>query len=305
MFKGSNSLVVVVSSLFVVIIIFIANQPHSFWDGIVMGGGVGISIYGQYRIATENTLFAMPETGIGLFPDVGSLYWMPRLLANHPGVAVYLALTGQRLRAPDLLYCGLATHYVPAAQLDHLEAALVTATQSVQPTRSVENVLALVLSTYHQPPKVDPQDSSLAQNKTAIAQVFGSALKDRNYGVETICENLKQRNDEFGRQTLETLQSMSPTSLKVTLEGLRRGAQCASLGEDLAMEFRVAQHCMKPGSDFREGVRAALVDKDGKPQWNPATLSQVTEEMVESFFAPIPYEWEIPFADESNKPAKL
>ena len=260
-----------------------------------MGGGVGISIYGQYRVATEHALFAMPETGIGLFPDVGSLYWMPRLLAQHPGLAVYLALTGARLKAPDLVYCGLATHYVPSAQLPALEAALVKATtQQSSSLASAESIVEPVLSAFHEKPPVEPQASSLAQNQQAIAAVFGPALDDKQYGVENICAALQQRNDDFGRTTLETLATLSPTSLKVTLEGLRRGAAVATLGEDLVMEYRLAQHCMLPGSDFREGVRATLVDKDGKPQWNPSTLEAVTDEMVQAFFAPIAHEWEIP-----------
>lgn len=260
-----------------------------------MGGGVGISIYGHYRVATENTVFAMPETAIGLFPDVGSMYWMPRLLSphTHAGIAVYLALTGQRLRAADLVYCGLATHHVPAAQLNDLEAALVTASTQQQ-SSSPNDILAPVLSSYHSTPAIPPEESHLAKHKDAIADVFGPALEDGQYGVETICSALQQRSDDFGRTTLQTLQGMSPTSLKVTLEGLRRGAAVGSLGEDLVMEFRMAQHFMRPGSDFREGVRAALVDKDGKPQWNPASLEAVTDKMVESYFAPLSHEWEVP-----------
>lgn len=272
------------------------SQMHSFWDGIVMGGGVGISIYGKYRVATENTLFAMPETAIGLFPDVGSLYWMPRMLS--PAMAVYLALTGDRLRAADLLQLGLATHYVPSAELEQLETALVTATQSLEPTATMETALAPVLLSFHQ--SLAPEESPLAQKKTKIEQVFGSALENKQHGVEIICENLEKLDDDFGRQTLATLQKMSPTSLKVTLEGLRRGAQQATIADDLVMEFRMAQHCMREGSDFREGVRAALVDKDGNPKWNPPTLEQVTDEMVESFFEPLEHEWEIPTRGSSS-----
>ena len=106
------------------------DRPQiSLWDGVVMGGGAGISIHGKYRVSTENTMFAMPETGIGLFPDVGSMYWMPRML--QPGVARYLALTGARLKAPDLLYTGLATHYVPSKRLGDLKEALIQATRVI------------------------------------------------------------------------------------------------------------------------------------------------------------------------------
>jgi enoyl-CoA hydratase/carnithine racemase len=272
-----------------------ANKPQiSLWDGIVMGGGVGISIFGKYRVATENTLFAMPETGIGLFPDVGSMYWMPRILSETTGIATYLALTGKRLRAADLLYVGLATHYVPSLQLDDLERALVTATEKLQPTATAETAVAPVLLSFHQNPTMDPQQSDLAKQKADIRKVFGPVLRNPHHSVETICEDLKLLGNDFGQETLETLAKVSPTSLKVTLEGLRRGSQATSVGEDLHMEFRMAQHFMKEGSDFREGIRAALVDKDGNPQWKPSKLEDVTQEMVNSYFGPIEHEWEIP-----------
>jgi enoyl-CoA hydratase/carnithine racemase len=143
----------------------------------------------------------------------------------------------------------------------------------------------------------------LAQTETIIDTVFGKALEDEAITVENILENLGQLagSDDFGITTLETLQKMSPTSLKVTLEGLRRGAKNASLGEDFAMEFRMSQHLMRPGGDFREGIRAALIDKDGNPQWDPPTLQEVSNEMVQSFFAPINHEWEIPQASNTSK----
>jgi enoyl-CoA hydratase/carnithine racemase len=279
-----------------------ARQPQiSLWDGIVMGGGVGISIFGKYRVATENTLFAMPETGIGLFPDVGSMYWMPRLLSETSGMAAYLALTGKRLRAADLLYVGLATHYVPSLQLDDLERALVTATEKLKPTATAETAVAPVLLSFHQTPATDPEQSDVAIQKENIRKVFGPVIGNPQHTVETICEDLKQLENDFGQETLETLAKVSPTSLKVTLEGLRRGSQATSIGEDLRMEFRMSQHFMKKGSDFREGIRAALVDKDGNPQWKPSKLEDVTKEMVNSYFEPIEYEWEIPDITTSSK----
>eukprot|EP00977_Amphora_coffeiformis_P020307 scaffold8058_cov158-Amphora_coffeaeformis.AAC.1 len=300
----------------------------SFWDGIVMGGGVGISIHSKYRVATEHTVFAMPETAIGLFPDVGSCYWMPRLLSD--GVAVYLALTGQRLKARDLLHCGIATHYVPSAKLDDLEKALITATESLQPTPTMEDPLDDVIKSFGDSSEekrdsdaelqkaasgkafgAEPaaskslakQESLLEQHEAAIEQVFGPALKNTSHTVEAICESLAALDDEFGRSTLAALKKMSPTSLKVTLEGLRRGAQQPTLEADLAMEFRMSQHFMRQGSDFREGIRAALVDKDGNPQWNPSTLAEVTDEMVQSYFAPIDHEWELPREESSSDDA--
>jgi enoyl-CoA hydratase/carnithine racemase len=269
-----------------------ATKPQiSLWDGIVMGGGVGISVHGKYRIATENTILAMPETNIGLFPDVGSMFWMPKMLPHS--VATYMALTGHRLEAADLLYTGIATHYIPSARLDDLESALSTASKSFKPTERAEDFAAPVLMSFHEQPPMDPHDSYLAQERPAIDKVFG-ILSDRSKGVEDVVESLENSNSDFGRKTAGILNKMSPTSLKVTLEGLRRGKDMSRIGDDLCMEFRMSQACMRIGSDFHDGIRAALVDKDRNPQWQPATLAEVTEQIVESYFLPIEYEWEIP-----------
>lgn len=251
----------------------------SIWDGVVMGGGVGISIHGKYRVATENTMFAMPETAIGLFPDVGSMWWMPRLLKRS--VANYLALSGQRLGAADLMYTGLATHYVPSKQLPDLESALVEATEKD------DAEVAGVLMSFHE--NMPVKDCYLAQYKQAIEDAFNEDT------VEGILSNLEKMNkDKFALKTLETLRKVSPTSMKVSLEGLKRGAASGSIGEDLQMEYRMASACSRPGSDFCEGVRAVLVDKDHSPKWNPSTVEEVTEAIVEEFFAPVDNEWPVP-----------
>jgi enoyl-CoA hydratase/carnithine racemase len=287
-----------------------AKKPQiSLWDGIVMGGGVGISVHGKYRIATENTVFAMPETKLGFFPDVGSMYWMPRLL--QPSVAVFLALTGHRLDAADLLYAGIATHYVPSNRLDDLEAALVEATSTHNTTdelwtrdHSTEDLIALALESFTDHAQVNPEQSFLAQKQSSIDHTF-DILNNNTKGVEDIVQELQQMDSPFGTETLQVLQSMSATSLKVTLEGLRRGLLAKDIGEDLQMEFRMAQAFVREGSDFSEGVRATLVDKDGKPQWNPKTLEEVAPERVAMYFEPIENEWVIPSnmaAAESHTP---
>ena len=250
----------------------------SLWDGVVMGGGAGISIHGKYRVATENSVFAMPETAIGLFPDVGSMWWMPRLLKKP--IANYLALSGHRLSADDLMYSGLATHYVPSKQLNELEAALVEATENG------DGEVAGVLMSYHEGMRVD--ECHLSRNQEAIEQTFNED------SVEKILSNLEEHGSDFGTKTLETLHKMSPTSMKITLEALKRGAACKTVGEDLQMEFRLARACCQPGSDFCEGVRALLVDKCNSPKWNPTTVEEVTGSMVENFFSPIDNEWPIP-----------
>lgn len=259
----------------------------SLWDGVVMGGGAGISVHGKYRVATEHAKFSMPETAIGLFCDVGSMWWMPRLLKG--GLCNYVALTGARLKPLDLLFTGLATHYVPSDQLPALEDALVEATASVE-NATEDDVVAPVLNKFHQD-NPDPLDSFLAQHQTLIDESF----QERT--VEQIVENLESLDHEFARSTLATLHKMSPTSLKVTLEGLHRGAATNSIGEALQMEYRMAQACMRlDESDFYEGIRAVLVDKDHAPNWHPSTLKDVTPAMVESYFAPLDEEWEIPAA---------
>jgi enoyl-CoA hydratase/carnithine racemase len=257
-----------------------ATKPLvSFWDGIVMGGGVGISIYSKYRVATEHSVLAMPETSIGLFPDVGSMYWMPRLLPSM-SVAMHMGLTGVRLLPSDLLWAGLATHYVPSGKLQDLQYALADATKR-------RESIAPVLMSFHEMPPVDPIDSDLAKNKREIDLAFG----DINASLLDIMHTLHTMDTAFAQETLQTLQKMSPTSMKVTLEGLRRGAKMSDIGQDLIMEYRMSQAFMREGSDFYEGIRATLIDKDRQPKWNPASVEQVTDEMVESYFAPLEHEW--------------
>ena len=299
----------------------------SLWDGVVFGGGVGISIHGKYRVATEHTLFAMPETAIGLYPDVGGMWFLPRVMTTTTGatrtkavkspnpIANYLALTGQRLGPADLLYSGLATHYVPSDRLRELEEAIADATATAASTSprtkgsssytpgsectdDVDTAIANVLMSFHE--SIPTQDCHLVTNKERIEKFFAEDTVEEIFSNLTVAsEESNGSHDEsdvqFAASTLKTLQNMSPTSLKLTLEGLRRGASCQSIGEDLKMEYRMSTACLRPNSDFFEGVRAMLVDKDRSPKWNPPTAEEVSTEMIEEFFAPIRgggYEWE-------------
>mmetsp|Transcript_12547 Transcript_12547/g.14718 ORF Transcript_12547/g.14718 Transcript_12547/m.14718 type:complete len:374 (-) Transcript_12547:264-1385(-) len=238
----------------------------SLWDGIVMGGGVGISIHGKYRVATENTLFAMPETSIGFFPDVGSTYWLPRLSG---GLGNYIALTGARLKANDLLYAGIATHYVPSERLNDLVQAVVDVSkhgnEGDDDSEQGTDIAAGLLMSFHE--DIGKEPSFLAQFREEIDEAF--AMKNT---VEEIMAALENSKSKFGSSTLSTLQKMSPTSLKVTLDGIRRGKMCSNLGECLKMEFRMSQRFMRRDSDFYEGVRALLIDKDHSPKWEPEVL---------------------------------
>ena len=256
------------------------NMPQvSIWDGVVMGGGVGLSLHGKYRVCTENTLFAKPETAIGLFPDVGGMWWLSRMKG---GLGNYIALTGQRLKADDLLYAGLATHHVPADKLEELKSALVAATDTGDDWKGGD-CIASTLMAFHDESNINKNDSFLAKNRAEIDQAFDGKEKKVEDILSTL-ETMANSGSTFATKTIETLFKMSPTSLKVTQEGIRRGSELASIGEVLKMEYRMSQAFMRDGSDFYEGIRAVLVDKDQNPKWNPTSLDEVTDDVVSSHF---------------------
>lgn len=239
-------------------------------DGITMGGGVGISVHGSHRIATEHTVFSMPETGIGLFPDVGGTYFLPRL-AGHLGL--YLGLTGARLKAADTCHAGIATEYMPAARLDALEAALAAADWGEDPNGAVDRAVAGFAA--------DPGPAPLDAHRATIDRCFAGE------SVEAILAALEAgaEHDPWAAATLATLVTRAPTSLKVTFEAIRRGAEL-DFDQAMIMEYRLSQACMA-GHDFYEGIRALIIDKDGAPSWEPATLAEVTPAMIEAHFAPL------------------
>ncbi|MCA1908226.1 MAG: enoyl-CoA hydratase/isomerase family protein [Magnetospirillum sp.] len=228
-------------------------------DGIVMGGGVGVSVHGRYRVATERTLFAMPETGIGFFPDVGGAFFLPRC----PGqVGLYLGLTGARLKAADCLYAGIATHYVPSARMDELKAALSASGDDVE----------AVLSRFH----VDPGAAPLAENREVIDRCFSAASYDG------VLAALAAEGEGFAAQTLAAIKGKSPSANKVAFEQIRRGARL-DFDSCMKMEFRLSQ-VWAPGADFVEGIRAVIVDKDGKPHWSETA----SDEAVRASFDRVP-----------------
>ncbi|XP_060113269.1 3-hydroxyisobutyryl-CoA hydrolase, mitochondrial [Heteronotia binoei] len=237
-------------------------------DGITMGGGVGLSVHGHFRVATEKTLFAMPETAIGLFPDVGGGYFLPRLSGK---IGYFLALTGFRLRGRDVHRAGIATHFIEAEKVVALEKDL---TELKSPSK--ENIADL-LDSYHTKCKLDQEkEFILNEHLDKINSLFSAS------SMEGIVQNLKRDGSPFALKQLETLAKMSPASLKMTLRQLREGASL-SLQEVLSMEYRLTQACMR-GHDFYEGVRAVIVDKDQSPKWKPATLEEVTDEFLDSCF---------------------
>ncbi len=261
----------------------IRNFPKPYialCDGITMGGGVGISVHGSHRIVTENTLFAMPETGIGFFPDVGGSWFLPRL----PGeLGMYLGLTGTRLRAADCLYAGIATHHLPAERLPLLEEELVAA-----PVDRVETVLAELLADLGEAPGASP--APLEASRAVIDALFAGA------DLFAVLDALEADRSGFGAAQLGILREKSPFALRVTCALLRRGARLGDIAEALALEYRIV-HRFLEGREFAEGVRALLVDKDRDPKWTWPDPRSVPEEAVEACFAPLPdgdlaFDWE-------------
>lgn len=242
----------------------------AFIDGITMGGGVGISQPARFRVATENTRFAMPETGIGLFPDVGGGWYLSRL----PGrLGQFLALTGARLDGAECLWTGIATHYLPADALAEAKTRMVHGHDPAQ-------VLAALA--------VTPPEPRIANNAQAIAKHFAS---DR---FEDILASLEADDSDWAAKELATLRTKSPQACKVALRQLAEAATLDDFAANMALEYRIAARVlMLP--DFAEGVRAVLVDKDRSPTWSPATPEGVSDDLIASIFAPLP-------ADQEWKP---
>ncbi len=232
-------------------------------DGIVMGGGFGVSCHGSHRVFTENAVFAMPEVGIGFFPDVGGSYVLPRLADSF---GLYLGLTGNRIGYGDALACGLATHTVRAADQQELVEALTAGGDA-------DAALARV----HAPVAGETDAGTLA----SIHRHFQAG------SLEAILTGLERAGaaDAFAAKTLSTLRSRSPTSLKVAWRQISAGA-ALSMDECMRMEFRILNR-MLTGHDFYEGIRAALIDKGSAPAWRPSSLEAIDEGAVDAYFAPL------------------
>jgi len=233
-------------------------------DGIVMGGGVGISEPADIRIATERTSYAMPETGIGLYPEVGGGWFLPRL----PGqTGVWIGLTGARLKAADTVALGIHTHFVPSEGVEALKTDLLAdpADPSSVAARHAK----------------DAGPAPLAAHREAIDRLFAFDT------VEEIFAALEADGSDWAAAQLATLKTKSPTSLKVTLRHIREGAKAASFDANMAVEYAVSGR-IGATYDFQEGVRAVIVDKDNAPKWSPADLSGVTDATLDALFAPLP-----------------
>jgi enoyl-CoA hydratase len=243
-------------------------------DGIVMGGGVGISVHGSHRVAGDKFRFAMPEVGIGFFPDVGATWFLPRL----PGrLGTYCALTCERLDAADAVAAGIATHRVPSPQFPRLTEALCCA-----------DPVDASLAAYAQ----SPERGAAAARRSAIAALFEADQVEEILGALDAEGAMQGPNAVFASVTAASMRTKSPTSLKLALAQMQRGATL-DFAECMRTEFRIVSRVVR-GHDFYEGVRAVIIDKDQAPHWQPAALAAVDTAEVERHFAPVARELALP-----------
>jgi len=239
----------------------------AFMDGITMGGGAGMSVHGSHRVLSERTTFAMPETGIGLFPDIGGTWF----LSCCPGqVGMYLGLTGYRMKAADTLYAGLGDFYVESHRNEELIAALAEAGPADQGAASA------IIKSFSS----DPGPAPLAEHRETIDRCFAGD------SVEAILAALEAEGTEWADKHLRMLATKSPTSLKLTFRQLRLGPNIESIADIMEMEYRMANRSYL-GHDMFEGIRAVVIDKDGAPKWEPDTLAAVSDADIDEYFEPV------------------
>ncbi|MBB5686798.1 3-hydroxyisobutyryl-CoA hydrolase [Sphingobium boeckii] len=241
-----------------------AKPTVAFMDGITMGGGVGIAMPCKYRVATKNTRLAMPETGIGLFPDVGGGWFLSRL----PGrTGQFLALTGARIDGAECFALGLATHYLPADSLDEAKTRI-----AADPQR-IEGILGQL--------SVTPPPARIEDNLASIDRLFASDVLEEVYAA------LDADGGDWAAKELATLKTKSPQTMKVSLRLLREGAGMHDFADEMKQEYAVGCHVVQR-HDFLEGVRAVIVDKDNAPRWDPPTPEGVSDHVIDQIFAPLP-----------------
>ncbi len=258
-------------------LIYHYSKPYvALIDGIVMGGGVGVSVHGDFRVAGDRTLFAMPETGIGMFTDVGGGHFLPRL---HDGLGLYYALTGARAKAADCVAAGVATHYVASDQQATLEKELLNLALGAHPHAAIEAALDEFSG--------DPGEAHVNQIRPALKRLFGG-----HQTFDAFYAALTSDGHDVAGDMLRILKRMSPTSLRLTFEQLRRG-RALDFDENMKMEFRLVNRVMR-GHDFYEGVRALIVDKDKAPRWSPASIEGVSDADISKYFEPLENELSLP-----------
>nr|CCM18428.1 enoyl-CoA hydratase/isomerase family protein,putative,3-hydroxyisobutyryl-coenzyme A hydrolase,putative [Leishmania guyanensis] len=243
------------------------------WDGYVLGGGVGVSVGGTYRVASEKACLAMPEVAIGMFPDVGASWFLPRL--SVPGLGLYMGLTGHRLRGADLVHLGLATHFVPSAKMDDLKHALVSMSKAGDVEAALEKYAT---------PTAQLPPCTIAHSFPSLAQYFDITEDLTILSILDACKT-HAHTDPLIKAAADLMPTFSPTAMTLTLEMLKRGAKLSTPVEAFKMEYCVSQRVIA-AHDFREGVRALLIDKEKGPKWQPATFAEVTAEAIDAYFRP-------------------
>jgi enoyl-CoA hydratase len=245
--------------------VLIARYPKpvvAVMDGLVMGGGVGLSAHAAHRVVTERSVIAMPEVGIGFFPDVGACF----LLARAPGyIGTHLASTGNRIGAADAIHCGLADVHVPADRLGELPSVLASCRNRAAVRASLEGLSAA------------PAPARLQNEREWIDACYGADE------LETIVTRLSAHHAEAARAALDTMRKASPTSLKVALRNIRSAATFKKVEESFQQDYRIALACIA-GHDFLEGIRATIIDKDRNPRWRPDKIEAVTPDIVDRHF---------------------
>lgn len=245
----------------------------ALWDGYVLGGGVGVSVGSKYRVATEKACFAMPEAAIGMIPDVGGSWFLPRL--SFPGLGLFMGLTGHRFRGADLVHLGFATHFVPSEKIGKLEEELCGLTDA----GNVESVLESYAVPYAKLPAC-----TIAPSLPFLRDHFAIDEQQNLPAIMKACRANAER-DPLAKAAADVIPGYSPTAMVLALEVLRRGAKLNSLVEAFQLEYCATQRVVAE-HDFREGVRALLIDKDKKPKWKPSTFEEVKKESIEAYFRP-------------------
>lgn len=248
---------------------FESQTPNIYLiDGATMGGGYAMTLRGSrsYRVATERTVFAMPENAIGFIPECGSSYFLNKLNGK---LGIFLGLTGSHLKAEDVVRVGLATHFCKSKQLDDLESQLTKATDSNEIPKILKSFCVEI-----------PPSERIQYLMNKINTCFDAET------IEEILENLQRDGSEWSLRTLKILKKLCPLSLKLALRLMQIGAS-KPLDECLKMEFRIVFRRLGD-TDLQEGIRAVLVDKDNRPKWNPPTLDAVTEEAIDKYFERLP-----------------
>lgn len=253
-------------------LIFHFKKPYiALLNGITMGGGAGISVHGSHRIATDRLLFAMPETGIGFFPDVGGTYFLSHL---HPTIGCYLGLSGARINADDCVAIGIATQKIDEASLPACVDALAQTDFGDQPIVAVTNIVNQF--------KMEPQSSALVSHEKAIKSCFGPSTMIAVYHA------LQRSDNPLCQEALAHLKKKSPLSLMITFKALQDAAEM-TFDDCMQQEYRLVSRFLL-GHDFIEGIRAVIIDKDQNPQWDPTSLEAVEPNEIIPYFAPLSLE---------------